>query len=147
MLRLAATSVLIASLVPACRPPGWGKDPIDVDAGGSPDADVTPAPDAAPPSPDASAVSCEASFRLEGQGAATAVSLTGDFVGWAGTTADGAVALTLGGDGAWTGARTFAAGSYQYKFIVDGVWMADPANPDTIGDGLGGFNSVYVCGD
>jgi hypothetical protein len=134
-------------LLAACRPPGWGKDPPDVDAGeASPDADDTPAPDAAPADPDATPTTCEHGFRLEGQGSATSVWLTGDFVGWAGNPGDGAIALALGVDAAWTATHTFDAGSYQYKFIVDGsTWMADPANPDQISDGLGGFNSVYVC--
>ncbi len=29
-----------------------------------------------------------------------------------------------------------------YKFVVDGVWIADPANPDKADDGFGAFNSV-----
>jgi hypothetical protein len=145
MVRVVATFVVV--IVAACRPPGWGKDVSDVDAGeAAPDADDTPAPDAGPTPPDAAAVTCEQTFRLEGQGAATSIWLTGDFVGWAGNPTDGAIALELGGDAAWTATHTFDAGSYQYKFIVDGAtWIADPANPDTIGDGLGGFNSVYSC--
>ena len=58
----------------------------------------------------------------------------------------GAIALTLGTDGAWTGQHTFAAGVYQYKFIVDASqWIADPTNPNGIDDGLGGRNSLYTC--
>lgn len=154
MLRVCCWIVLVAALAAACRPPGWGKDPDDgddADAGatvdgdpGAPDADVT-APDAAT-GPDAAPVSCAQTFRLEGQAGASSVWLTGDFVDWAGTPAAGAIELTLGGDDAWTTTRTFDGGSYEYKFIVDGAtWMTDPANPNTVGDGLGGFNSVYVC--
>ncbi len=29
----------------------------------------------------------------------------------------------------------FSPGNYEYKFIVDGRWMTDPANPFTIGEG------------
>jgi glycosidase len=32
-------------------------------------------------------------------------------------------------------------GRYQYLFIVDGVEMKDPSNPDSIGNGSGGWNS------
>ena len=42
------------------------------------------------------AVTCEGSFRLEGYERAASVWLTGDFVAWAGTPEDGAVALALG---------------------------------------------------
>ena len=34
------------------------------------------------------------------------------------------------------------AGKYQYKFVVDGNWITDAENPNTIDDGLGGKNSV-----
>jgi serine protease AprX len=38
------------------------------------------------------------------------------------------------------------AGTYQYKFVVDGNgWLADPANPRRAHDGSGGWNSVLVC--
>lgn len=140
-MRLAMFVILLA----ACRPPGYGEGP-DTDAGAdaAAAADAGPAADAAP---DAEPVTCEGSFRLEGHGGAASVWLTGDFVGWAGNPGDGAVALVLGLDGAWTGGRTFDAGTYAYKFIVDGTsWIADPANPETVDDGFGGVNSVYRCG-
>ncbi len=41
----------------------------------------------------------------------------------------------------------------QYKFVVDGNWIADPNNPNKVDDGYGGFNSVlgvscdwWTCG-
>lgn len=133
--------MLLCALI-ACRPPGYG-DPAPDATPDSPDARITP--DAAP-SPDATPISCDNTFRLEGYSTSTSVWVSGDFVGWAGTPADGALALTLGGDGAWTGTHTFAGGTYQYKLIIDGsTWIADPANPNTVPDGVGGSNSVYVC--
>ena len=40
----------------------------------------------------------------------------------------------------------FAAGSHQYKFIVDGTtWITDPTNLDVIDDGMGNTNSVLLC--
>ncbi|MCB5229009.1 MAG: DUF3459 domain-containing protein [Candidatus Cloacimonetes bacterium] len=36
------------------------------------------------------------------------------------------------------------AGRYRYKLIVDGVWMADPANPLREPDPFGGENSVLM---
>ncbi len=34
------------------------------------------------------------------------------------------------------------AGNYQYKFFADGEEFCDPENPDSVGNGMGGFNSV-----
>lgn len=127
----------------ACHPPGWGKDQGEVDAAAA--VDAAPAPDAGPTAPDATPITCDQTFRLEGQAAATSVLLTGDFTSWAGQPADGAIPLTLDVDSAWTVVHTFAAGTYQYKFIVDGAWIPDPANPDTVDDTFGGVNSLYVC--
>ena len=32
----------------------------------------------------------------------------------------------------------------DYKFVVDGTWMEDPANPETVPDPYGGKNSVLT---
>jgi hypothetical protein len=34
------------------------------------------------------------------------------------------------------------AGTYQYKFIVDGNWLVDPNNPRSIHDRRGFHNSL-----
>jgi hypothetical protein len=40
----------------------------------------------------------------------------------------------------------FMAGTYQYKFIVDGtMWIADPSDANVVPDGDGGYNSIYTC--
>jgi hypothetical protein len=141
-MRLAVAVLLLA----ACRPPGYGKD-------GHPDA--PPAGDGHPadgsdggvvdaaPEIDAAAT-CNHTFRLDGNGTAGSVYLTGDFVQWA-AQPPGAVAFTLGTDGAWTVTYPFDQGTYQYKFIVDGNWITDPTNPMTVDDGMGHTNSVYTC--
>jgi hypothetical protein len=36
------------------------------------------------------------------------------------------------------------AGRHTYKFIIDGDWITDPANPATEEDGRGSINSVIV---
>ena len=33
-------------------------------------------------------------------------------------------------------------GTHEYRFVADGVWMADPANPRTVPNPFGGLNSV-----
>ncbi len=35
-------------------------------------------------------------------------------------------------------------GRYEYKFIVDGQWTADPENRKVCPDGYGGLNSVLI---
>lgn len=32
-------------------------------------------------------------------------------------------------NGAWTARLALEPGQYQYKFVVDGVWIPDPDNP------------------
>ena len=135
---------LLVCALAACQPPGYGKakrPDAATDAGATDGAHA--GPDAA--APDAAAA-CDHAFRLDGHGTATSVWLTGDFVGWAGDPPHGAIPLALGVDGAWTGSHGFAAGTYQYKFIVDGTqWIPDPTDPNTAPDGFGGTNSVYTC--
>lgn len=135
-------TVCLLLVLAACRPPGYGKDPHPDAApadgsGGSaqvPDAAI----DAAP------AAVCNHAFRLDGHGTASQVLLTGDFVQWA-AMPPGAIAFTLGGDGAWTGTYPFQQGTWQYKFIVDGSYILDPTNQMTVDDGMGHTNSVYTC--
>jgi 1,4-alpha-glucan branching enzyme len=37
-----------------------------------------------------------------------------------------------------------AAGRYEYKFVVDGTWVADPACPDWVPNEHGSLNSVIM---
>lgn len=150
-----ATVVLSSSLVlaAACSPPDDdpsadpdggvvdpGGNPDAGTGGGNPDADTGGGddPDAMEPQ------GCEATFDLAGYDTAAEVLLTGDFTGWASNPLGGAIPMTLTGS-TWTATYTFDPGNYQYKFIVDGTWIADPANPNQVSDGFGGVNSVYIC--
>ena len=90
----------------------------------------------APPPPD-----CDTTFSLAAPGA-TSVLVTGTFASWAQTAPPATTLTDPDGDSTFTGKVTLAAGTYQYKFIVNGVWKADPANPSTTPDGFGGVNSV-----
>ena len=137
--------VLVAwlGLMAACRPPGYGKH--DGSGDGDGDVDAAVAVDT-PAAADAPAAGCDKAFRLDGHGQAASVWLTGDFVAWAPDLPSGAIAFTLGPDGAWTGDHRFQTGTYQYKFIVDSAtYIADPTNTDTVDDGFGGKNSVLRC--
>ena len=132
--------VLLATLLLGCRPPGWGKEP-------PPDASEIDAPaPAVDAAIDAAALVCDHPFRIDGYATASSVWLTGTFVNWAGNPQAGAIAFTLGTDGAWTGSYPFSPGTHQYKLIVNGSeWILDPTNPNTADDGMGNTNNVYTC--
>ncbi len=44
--------------------------------------------------------------------------------------------------GIYTATLKLAAGSYQYKFVIDGTWCADPENANSVPNDQGTFNSV-----
>lgn len=46
------------------------------------------------------------------------------------------------GDGRWIKEFTVPPGIYEYRFVVDGQWMADPNAPETVLNPYGGMNSV-----
>ncbi len=89
------------------------------------------------------------SYAAQGQTLPSGV-VSGTFNDWAMTAAAGAWPLTSNG-GTWTGTApvSLPAGTYQYKFVLDGsTWVTDPSNPSQTSDAQGGFNSVLtaVCG-
>lgn len=49
-------------------------------------------------------------------------------------------------DGSWRKSLALKAGVYQYLFLVDGVWLLDPANPSRIANPFGSENSVLTVG-
>jgi 1,4-alpha-glucan branching enzyme len=46
------------------------------------------------------------------------------------------------GDGSFTRIAYLPAGRYEYKFVLNGVWCVDPANPEWAPNSLGSLNSV-----
>ncbi len=70
---------------------------------------------------------------------ASSVMVAGQFNNWTGTS------MTKSGS-TWTTTLTINPGAYGYKLIVDGIWQVDPANPFTVPDGFGGYNSRLVVG-
>ncbi len=58
---------------------------------------------------------------------AQSVALTGDFVDWI----EDGIAMEKDEEGTWSTLITLSPGTHYYKFIVDGVAIADPDNPDT----------------
>jgi hypothetical protein len=70
----------------------------------------------------------------------TEVFLAGEFNGWSTTATP--MKRQRGGD--WTTDLRLLPGKYQYKFVVNGEWFQDPANPDSVSDGWNGNNSVMT---
>ena len=71
--------------------------------------------------------------------AKSSVALCGAWNNWA----PNADVLTQQADGTWTITKKLPAGSYAYKFLVDGSnWKADEGNPKSADDGFGGKSSV-----
>jgi 1,4-alpha-glucan branching enzyme len=79
----------------------------------------------------------EVSFALVRPGASR-VSVCGDFNGWA----TSATPLKRHEDGHWETTVALAPGQYQYKFMVDGEWVPDPAAQKSVANQYGSFNSV-----
>ena len=69
------------------------------------------------------------------------VYLSGSFDSW--SRHDIAMTPTASG---WAVDLYLAAGTHTYKFVVDGVWYADPDNPSQLPDGERGVNSVVRIG-
>lgn len=73
---------------------------------------------------------------------AESVFIAGSFNGWNTMSHR----LSRGADGLWRITIPLAEGTYQYKFIVDGRWTLDPANPYSVSDGAGHVNSIVAVG-
>ena len=69
-------------------------------------------------------------FKLNGYSTANRVALAGNFNGWNGN--EQFMEKTFDG---WILPYVLGRGNYEYKFVVDGKWMPDPANPYTTGSG------------
>ncbi|PHN06892.1 serine hydrolase [Flavilitoribacter nigricans] len=65
-------------------------------------------------------------FRLPAYPNARSVQLVGSFNNW------NSLSHPMSREnGQWIGRVDLEPGTYEYKFIVDGVWLADPWNPET----------------
>lgn len=69
---------------------------------------------------------------------ASAVAIAGSFNDWR---PDATQMLPLG-DGRWLKELALSPGTYEYRLVVDGAWMADPRAADTTPNSFGEVNSV-----
>ena len=70
-----------------------------------------------------------------------AVYLAGEFNGWDPTAKKMAYKAR---SGIYTATLKLAPGEYQYKFVIDGTWCADPENVNAVANDCGTFNSVVT---
>jgi 1,4-alpha-glucan branching enzyme len=68
------------------------------------------------------------------------VFLAGSFNAWS----DRKFPMKMNGQGKWRRTVLLPAGTYEYKFLVDGRWLEDPNNERKCVNVYGSFNSV-VC--
>ena len=81
-------------------------------------------------------------FSYKPERAEAVVFLAGDFNGWNPTVTP----MERMGDGVCRASVEVENTRHTYKFVVDGQWIADPANAERELDGHDGFNSVLLIG-
>ena len=70
-----------------------------------------------------------------------AVYVAGEFNNWNPTAKKMAYKAKAG---IYTATVKLAAGTYQYKFVIDGTWCPDPENTNAVPNDQGTFNSVIT---
>jgi hypothetical protein len=81
-------------------------------------------------------------FELQGNEKARKVYVSGSFNGW--KRKDMKMNKVAGG---WKLPVYLEQGTHAYKFIIDGIWIPDPANRNTRADADGNMNSFLGIGD
>ena len=67
---------------------------------------------------------------------ASAVAIAGSFNGWRPEPAQ------LVGNGKWAKELMLRPGTYEYLFVADGSWLADPLAGEAVPNPFGGVNSL-----
>lgn len=80
-------------------------------------------------------------FRLAGYNKAKNLTVAGSFNNWN----DDEIKMESTVDG-WIKDIYLANGTYTYRFVADGSWFADPANPNAYPNEFGETNSVIAIG-
>ncbi len=70
-----------------------------------------------------------------------AVYVAGEFNNWDPTAKKMAYKAKAG---VYSATVALVPGEYQYKFVIDGTWCADPENVNSVANDQGTFNSVVV---
>ena len=70
------------------------------------------------------------------------VRIAGDFNGWVPDRGVRSLIASEGQTRVWTKVLTLEPGTYQYRYVVDGEWREDPANPQSAPGPTGQPNSI-----
>lgn len=81
-------------------------------------------------------------FTYKAEGTPEKIELAGNMNGWN----PSATPLRLE-NGIWTTNFVLDPGVYQYQVVIDGAWQLDQNNPESMSNGQGGFNSLFIVGD
>ncbi|MGB1317511.1 MAG: glycogen-binding domain-containing protein, partial [Flavobacteriales bacterium] len=80
--------------------------------------------------------------ELTYSGEAESVQVAGEFTSWSSKNQD------FEQEGSeWSKTIYLDPGLYQYQIVVDGTWIMDPANADSVDNNVGGFNSLLNVGN
>lgn len=71
------------------------------------------------------------------------VYLAGEMTDWQGNV----LKMKKTTEGVWILPLYLQQGAWQYKFVIDGQWTYDKANPNTTDDGFEGLNSIIILGE
>ena len=74
---------------------------------------------------------------------ASAVCIAGSFNDWH----PSATPMIPADEGKWAKELALPPGRYEYRFVVDGQWVDDPAAKETVPNPFGGWNAVLVVRD
>ncbi|MEC8650407.1 MAG: alpha-amylase family glycosyl hydrolase [Verrucomicrobiota bacterium] len=77
------------------------------------------------------------SFSLSGYEHAKSVNVVGDFNGW-----NSSIDKMLRANDGWSLSKAIKSNTFEYKYVIDGHWITDPANDKRLPDGHGGYNSL-----
>ncbi len=79
--------------------------------------------------------------ELTYSGVAASVQVAGEFTSWSTKGQD----FVRYGE-VWSKTIYLDPGLYQYQLVIDDEWIMDPANPDSVDNNVGGFNSLLNVG-
>ncbi|ODU23827.1 MAG: hypothetical protein ABS95_03060 [Verrucomicrobia bacterium SCN 57-15] len=71
---------------------------------------------------------------------AEAVFIAGTFNDWR----PSATPMIPLGEGRWGKELSLAPGRYEYRLVVDGKWICDPAAAENVSNPFGSFNAVLI---
>jgi chromosome partitioning protein len=114
---------------------------VALELAASPPEQVSPKPSEAAVGASESSKPREVIVRFKDASAGD-VRIAGDFNGWVPDRGVRSLIASEGEDRVWTKVLNLEPGTYQYRYVVDGEWREDPANPQSAPGPTGQPNSI-----